>query len=214
LIHVLPTHEFIDHLAGRIESAYGLRRSIWWRGCSTTRVWYTAALRLWEAHAADPVRIPLDAELFVASQPISAPLSDPWTEIAHPESARRFRNVVRQIVRQLRAELRREVALAERSLGKGNEIDALLSHKTRRLSALGSYIVARRAGRDDLAERLAPGAAWQHRSCPLYRTASLTLIPAEAYPDERLAIEIDEPVPERVARTEFATHQKYRECDN
>ena len=54
LIDVLPTHEVLDQLAGRIEQAYGLRRPRWLRGCSTSRVWYTAALRLWEAHAGDP----------------------------------------------------------------------------------------------------------------------------------------------------------------
>ena len=86
---MLQTHEFIGHLAGRIENAYGLRKSLWRRGCSTNRVWHAAAQRLWEAHAVDPLRIPLDAELFVASQPISALLVDPWTELAHPESGRR-----------------------------------------------------------------------------------------------------------------------------
>ncbi len=93
--YVLPTHEVLDYLAGRIEQAYALRRAHWFRGCSTSRVWYTAALRLWEAHASDSALVPLDPELFVASQPISSPLSAPWTEVAHPESARRYRSAVR-----------------------------------------------------------------------------------------------------------------------
>jgi hypothetical protein len=214
LLHVLPSQELLDYLAGRIEEAYGLRRAIWWRGSSTNRVWSAAALRLWEAHVASPDQIPLDAGLFVASQPISVPLSDPWTEIAHRDSARRYRSAVRQIVRQLRAELRREVAVAERSIQRGDEIDSIPGRKFRRLSALGSYILARRAGRDDLAERFAPAAAAQHRSCPLYRAASLSLIPAECYPDERLANAIEEPVFRSVGSGAFALHKKHRDCEN
>jgi hypothetical protein len=212
---VLPTHEVLDHLAGRIEHAYGLRRPRWLRGCSTSRVWYTAALRLWEAYAGDPDRVPLDPELFVASQPISAPFSDPWSELAHPKSARRYLRAVRRIVRQLRAELKRELAAAERSIREGREIVGVLGRKNRRLSSLGSYILARRAGRDDLAERFAAAAAAQHRSCPLYRTASLAFIPAEFYPDANL-------VPDRenqsshcvVAEAQYSVHGRYRECQN
>jgi hypothetical protein len=212
---VLPTHEVVDHLAERIEQAYGLRRPRWLRGCSTSRVWHTAALRLWEAHACDPARIPLDPELFVACQPISAPLSAPWTELAHPESGRRYRSGVRRIIRQLRAELRRELVTAERAIRSGGEIGSVLSRKNRRLSSLGSYILAQRAGRNDLAERHAGAAAAQHRSCPLYRTASLAFIPAELYPDENLVREPEDQSSDRVvARAEFSLHGKYKECEN
>jgi hypothetical protein len=213
---VLPTHEVLDQLAGRIEQAYALRKPRWFRGCSTSRVWYTAGLRLWEAHAGDPDRIPLDPELFVASQPISTPLSAPWTEIAHPESGRRYRSAVRRIVRQLRLELRRELIAAGRSIREGREIESVLGRKNGRLSSLGAYILARRAGRDDLAERFAAGAAAQHRSCPLYRTASLAFIPAEFYPDENLVLEPGEQSSHRViAEAAYSSqHGKYRECAN
>jgi hypothetical protein len=211
---VLPTHELLGQLARRIEAAYELRSPRWWRGCSTSRVWDTAALRLWESHSADPVRFPLDAELYVASQPISTPVSDPWGELAHPDSVQRYRSVVCQIVRQLRAELRREVAVAERSIRRGRDIETVLSHKTSRRSALGSYIVAERAGRHDLAKRFAAAAANQHRSCPLYRTASLALIPAECYPDESLAVATAGPFSQRVAQTDFVMHGKFRACEN
>jgi hypothetical protein len=215
LVKVLTNYEVLDHLAGRIEVAYSLRRPLWWRGCSTTRVWYSAALRLWEAHAADPAQVPLDAELFVASQPISALFSDPWTEIAHSESIRRYRSAVRQIVQQLRVELTREVGVAERSIRRGGEIDNILGRKHARLSPLGSYILARRAGRDDLAKRYARAAASQHQSCPLYRLASVALIPADTYPDERLTLEIEQPVSRRVAGTEVTLRGKFREfCEN
>ena len=212
---MLPTYEVLDHLAGRIEQAYALRRPRWLRGCSTSRVWYTAALRLWEAHTGDPVRVPLDPELFVASQPISAPFSDPWTELAHPESARRYRTAVRRIVRQLRAELKRELVAAERSIREGHEIGGVLGRKNHRLSSLGSYILARRAGRDDLAERFAAAAASQHRSCPLYRSASLAFIPAEFYPDENLVLEREEQSSHCVvAEAQHSLRGKYRECQN
>ena len=100
--HVLPTQVILDQLASRLEHAYLLRRPTWWRGCSTARVWFAAALRLWEAHAEDPDQIPLDAELYIASQPISAPIADPWSELAAPESARRYEAQVSRIVRRLR----------------------------------------------------------------------------------------------------------------
>jgi hypothetical protein len=212
---VLPTHEVLDQLAYRIEQAYGLRRPRWLRGCSTSRVWYTASLRLWEAHASDPGRIPMDPELFVASQPISTPFSDPWTELAHHESARRYRSSIRQIIRQLKAELKREIVAAERSIRQGQEIASYLSHVTRGLSSLGAYIVARRAGRDDLAERFATGAVAQHRSCPLYRPASLAFIPAEFYPDENLVLAPDANTPLHFpVKPAFSHHVKYKECAN
>jgi len=133
--------------------------------------------------------VPLDAELFVASQPISGPFADPWTELAEPEAARRYRSRVRRIVRRLGCELRREVRLAERLIGRGREMSAVLSVQDARLSPLGCFIVARRAGRADLADCFAAAAAFQHRSCPLYRSASLALIPADLYPAESLAFE-------------------------
>jgi hypothetical protein len=212
---VLPTHEVLDHLADRIEQSYSLRRPRWLGCCSTSRVWHTAALRLWEAHVSDPDRIPLDPELFVASQPISVPFSDPWAELAHRKSARRYRSSVRQIIRQLRAELKREVVAAERSVREGQEIGRILTRKIRGRSSLGSYIVARRAGRDDLADRFVAAAAAQHRSCPLYRPASLALIPAEFYPDETLAAQPADSTSFNIyAHAGFPRHVKYRECAN
>ena len=196
---MLPTQEVLDRLAGRLEYAYGLRRPTWWRGCSTARVWFAAALRLWEAHAEDPAQIPLDAELFVASQPISAPIADPWSELAAPESARRYRSQIYQIVRRLRSELKREVARAERLILRGREIAAVLNLDDGRLSPLGCLIVAWRAGRADLANRFASRAAAQNRSCPLYRLLACALLPADFYPAQ--SCEIDHEV-ETAPRTE------------
>jgi hypothetical protein len=212
---VLPTHQIVDLLADRVEQAYSLRVRHWWRGCSTSRVWHAAALRLWEAHAHDPECIPLDAELFVASQPISVPLPDPWTELTHHDSATRFRRSVKRIVRSLRAELRREVRSGERSIEQGENVEKVLSHGGRRLSALGSYILATRAGREDLAERFAAAAASQHKSCPLYRVASMALIPAELYPDLSLAVNVLRTrAAAPVTSKDFTLHRNYKECPN
>jgi hypothetical protein len=128
----------------------------------------------------------LDAELFVASQPISAPIADPWSELAAPESAERYRSQVRRIVRRLRSELKREVHRAERLILRGRDIAAVLFAEDERLSALGRMIVAWRAGRADLAVRFAAAAAAQNRSCPLYRLACLALLPCDLYPAENL----------------------------
>ncbi len=134
-------------------------------------------------------QVPLDAELFVASQPISAPIADPWSELAAPESTRRYRSQVYQIVRRLRSELKREVARAERLIVRGRDIANVLDLDDGRLSPLGCLIVAWRAGRADLADRFAALAAAQNRSCPLYRLACHALLPANFYPVESMEIE-------------------------
>jgi hypothetical protein len=178
---VLPTQELIDHLADRIERAYILRRPHWCRACSTRRVWSAAALRLWQAHVDDP-RLPLDCELFVASQTITPALSDPWSELAQPEAAVRYRSRVLWIIRRLRAELKREIRLAERRIQEHDGIRAVALSPTSRLSPLGCYIAAQRAGLTELAERFTAAAAQQHCSCPLYRSASIPLLRADLYP--------------------------------
>ncbi len=183
---VLPTQELIDHLAERIERAYTLRRRRWYRGCSTRRVWTAAALRLWQAHVDDP-RLPLDCELYVASQVIGESLSDPWTELAQPAAARRFRAQVFRIVRRLR---RRALAggSAGRAGDRGNgKIGLMALPVTNRISPLGYYIAAQRAGMPGLAERFAAAAAEQHRSCPLYQFASIPFLSPDLYPAEEFA---------------------------
>jgi hypothetical protein len=180
---LLPTQDLIDRLADRIESAYSLRRPRWRQGCSTARVWNAAAHRLWQAHEENPDQIPLDPELYVASQSISGRFSDPWDELAGPKAARRYQSRVYRIIEILRSGLKKEVLLAERAIQKGREISHVLKIKQGgRLSHLGCYIIAHRAGRVDLANRFAAAAIDQHRFCPLYRTACLALIPGELYP--------------------------------
>jgi hypothetical protein len=180
---LFPSQVLVDELSSRIQEAYALRRPDWRGTCSTARVWNAAAERLWAAHAADPARVPLDAELFVASQPISIPFADPWSELTQPESARRYRSTLRRIVRRLRGELKREVGRAERLLGRGRDIRALLEAGGR-ISPLGCFMVALRAGRAELADRFAAAATAQHRACPLLREASDALLSTDLYPVE------------------------------
>ncbi len=178
---MLPTQELIDHLAHRIEQAYALRRFGWYRGCSTRRVWAAAAMCLWQAHVEDPA-LPLDSELFVASQARSGQLTDPWADLAGVEAARRYRFQVRRIVRRLRRELRREITRAEKRIDEGGRLIGSALAQDGRLSALGCFIAAHRKGRADLAGRFAAAALEQHRACPLYQSASVGLLPPDCYP--------------------------------
>jgi hypothetical protein len=180
---VLPTQETLDRLADRIEKAFKLRRSNWYRGCSTPRIWSAAATILWQVQAEDPT-IPLDPELFVASQPLTASFADPWSSLAQPEAGHRYRLNVRRIIRRLRNELKREVRLTEELLRQGRAFSMIIGSRDARVSPLGLYIVAHRTARPDLAGRLRRGAIEQHHCCPLYRSACLAFLPAELYPME------------------------------
>jgi hypothetical protein len=180
-VTVLATQGMIDALADRIERAYALRRPRWLGGCSTPRVWSVAATVLWGVHRDDPA-LPTDPELFVAAQPTHQPYPDPWYELARDESAQRYRRRVHTIVRTLRRELSGEVKLAEQLIDSGQAIGRVLRSRNGRISPLGRFIVARRAGRLVLARRFAGDAADQHWSCPLYREASRRLLPPGVYP--------------------------------
>lgn len=142
---------------------------------------------LWEVACEDP-EIPMDPELFVASQPLDALFADPWNCLALEAAGQRYRRRVRGIIRQLRLELKREIRRAEELLSHGKGLAAVLRARDKRLSPLGLYITAQRAGRPDLAEQVRPGALEQHKCCPLYRVASLGLIPTEMYPADDEAI--------------------------
>jgi hypothetical protein len=178
---VLPTQKTIDRLADRIERAFTIRHTPWYRGCSTPRLWTAAATRLWQVHREDR-RIPLDPELFVASQPLTESFVDPWLVLAHRDAGRRYKKQVRSIIRQLRDELRREIKRAETRVLGGKQLTAVLRDEDPHLSPLGRFITAHRAGRADLAERLRAGAIEQHHCCPLYRAACADFLAPEFYP--------------------------------
>jgi hypothetical protein len=177
---VLPTQEIIASLADRIEQAY-LRRFPDWSPIRTTAgVWETTASGLLMLHRNTPA-IPVDPELFVAVQPLGT-WADPWADLAQQSSLRRYRRHIRLIVTQLRSEIKDEVRRAERLVRRGVTLSKVLADTSGRLSALGRFVIVRRAGRDDLAEQFRPGAERQHRSCPLYMQACRTLLPRHAYP--------------------------------
>jgi hypothetical protein len=185
---VLPTQKTIDRLAERIERAFTIRHTPWYRGCSTPRLWSAAATRLWQVHREDR-RIPLDPELFIASQPLTDSFIDPWLVLAHRDAGRRYKKQVRTIIRRLRAELRREIGRAETQVLEGEPLTVVLRAPDHHLSPLGRYITAHRAGRPDLAERFRSGAIEQHHCCPLYSAACSDLLAAELYPVDGAVVE-------------------------
>jgi len=184
-VTVIATQGIIDTLAERIERAYHLRRPGWHGACTTDRVWSVAARVLLEVHRSSS-SVPADPELFVAAQPTVSSCPDPWSELTSAEAGLHYRRRVRAIVRALRTELAREVKLAEERIGSGQAIGRVLLAPSGRLSPLGRFIVAQRAGRSALARRFASEAADQHRACPLYREASRRLLPPGVYPVSNL----------------------------
>lgn len=180
-VTLLATQSVIASLAERIERAYRRRRPEWNGSCSSARVWDAAAEALLAVHGREQ-SMPLDPELYVASQPIESTYPDPWKDLTEPVAMERYRARVRSIVRRLRAELSREVKFAELQIGLGQPVAKVLCSKSRRLSPLGRFVVAHRAGRIQLAGRFLPGAMLQHESCPLYRQACQRLLPEGRYP--------------------------------
>ena len=171
----------IEILADRIEGAYR-RRLTGDRPVIEAWVWTAAAVQLLRLHRSDPI-MPLDPELYVAAQVVKRGTSDPKALLARPGSIRRYRRRVHRIIQQLRGELRAEARRYDVLIRLGRSPEAVLLSKGKRaLSPLGSYIIARRIGRHDLAERLRSSAAIQHHACPLYRQACLDLLPVETYP--------------------------------
>jgi len=178
---VILSQDAIELLADRIERAYRRRHPRWHSVGLTPGVWGSAAARLSEITAGFR-DYPVDPELFVAAQLDGGTRRDPWAELTQQRSLRRYVVAVRKIVGQLREELKDEVRRAERRLIRGTSLEDLLDADGARISPLTRYILARRAGRDDLSSRHREAAEGQHRACPLYRLAALSVLPGEAYP--------------------------------
>ncbi len=180
---MIHTQEMVGNLATRIEAAFLRRYPDWSSAMTSDGVWEAAASGLLQLHSNFPW-VPLDAELFVAVHPLRA-WGDPWADLTEESAFRRYRLHVKRIIIQLRSEIKLEVRLAERKVRRGSPLLKVLSDYGGELSALGRYVIARRAGRDDLAERLRPEAERQHRSCPLYQQACTSMLPSNAYPVPR-----------------------------
>lgn len=180
-LQVLVTLQSAQGLADRIRRAYLRRRPDWRPSESDAGLWAAAASMLAQAHQED-ARVPLDPELFVASQPARAAIADAWGELTQRRSIRRYRRRVFNIVRQLRRELLVEIRKAEQRVGRGEALEQVLKARRKALSPLGRLIVAARAGRPDLGSPHRDPAREQHRCCPLYRLACRGLIDPLAYP--------------------------------
>ena len=178
---MLTIPKLVESLADRIERAYRLRQPGWRDFSCAERVWSVAAAILIEAHEQDS-SIPIDPELFVACQSISRQWSDPWAELASPRAGRCYRRQVKKMILSLHLEIRREVRRAEAMVRCGNEVESVLLPSNQKLTALGCYIVAHRAGRVDLARQFRRLAEEQHHACPLYREACSGLLADELYP--------------------------------
>jgi len=185
---MLASQKELDRLATRIQLAYRRRGLRWDDGRSTSRVWTAAAMVLWQAHL-DDAEVPLDPELFVASQPMKSGVADPWLDLVGDHAKDAYQRRVHQIIHMLRDELRRELRFAGRLVRKGRPLRDVLFDPNPRLSPLGRYLLAQRASRSDLAEELEGEALAQHRVCPLYRFASLAFVSADQYPVEPARLE-------------------------
>lgn len=177
---VLPPRTLL-RLADRIERAYLRRRPEVNQELAYPGVWTTAAGLLLDLHRANP-DMPLDPELFVAAQKLAPGGARPWIELTRPASILVYQRRVRRIVRQLRQELTSEIRHAEKQITRGRSIDTVLLQRDAKLSPLGRYLVAIRAGDHGLACELQDAAREQHRSCPLYRMAAAELVAPECYP--------------------------------
>lgn len=178
---VICSQDSISEIAARIETAYRRKYPRWVCVGLTPGVWESAASRLLGATRCGS-GVPVDPELFVAVQARGRLSPDPWSELTQRTSIGRYIRMLRQIICQLQRELRSEVRRAECRLHRGLTLDQVLAEEGGRLSPLACYILAHRAGRADLSSRHRPSAENQHRSCPLYRLASRSLLPSHAYP--------------------------------
>ncbi len=178
---MVPIRSATQELADRIERSYRRSRPRWRLDTSNPGVWAHVASTLLGLHDQDP-DVPVDPELFVASQPPASPLDDPWMVLAQDASAGRYLTQVRRILRGLRRELRGEVRRAEARASLGVPLEAILRAGATRISPLGRIILAHRAGRSDLAQPWHAAATRQHQSCPLYRQACRGILHDDDYP--------------------------------
>lgn len=174
---MIITPRAIEQIADRIERAFLRRRPEWRQAGLDPRLWSAAGAILMDAHRRSPW-LPLDPELFVASQ---APESDPWRELTRATSGRRYLSRVRKIVRGLRRELRDELRRVEVAIRRGSPLEVILLGPSRHLSPLGRYLAAISRDRSDLAARFEEEARLQHAACPLYRQAAEGLVADDAY---------------------------------
>jgi hypothetical protein len=202
---VLPPRT-IELIAERIERAYRRRHTERYRGGDHAVVWGLVATALIELHRADP-GLPLDPELYVAAQRRNRLWADPWQDLVGDEPARRYSRTVRKIIRQLRCELRDELRYASALRRRHGSLETIVSSQgkhTKSISPLGRFIIAHRAGRADLMDRVRSEACDQHWSCPLYRQACASWLAPGAYPVRDVLPFGDASVCTRAQSTQFS----------
>jgi hypothetical protein len=195
---VVYSQETIRKIELRIEAAYCRRYPQWFSGSVNSGVWESAAYRLLEVATNKP-GLPIDPELYVAVQKTSSVYPDPWVELTQQGSLVRYRKNLRKIIAKLRTELTTEITRGECRMLRGVDLETVLETEGSRISPLSCYILAHRAGRFDLSIRHHTAALSQHRSCPLYRVASRSLLPSHAYPTTELATGSSSPGQEIIA---------------
>ena len=178
---MIITPRAIEQISDRIERAYLRRRPEWRQMGLDPRLWAAATAILMDARQQEPW-VPLDPELFVASQTDGRASTDPWRELTRASSRRRYLCQVRRIVRSLRRELREELRRVESLVRRGQPLEGVLARPSRNLSPLGCYLAAARHDRADLSDQFRAEARAQHEACPLYRRAALGLAPDADYP--------------------------------
>lgn len=188
----VQTTTTIRNLAARIETSYYQRHEA--GTIIPDRAWSIAARMLLAARQFDP-ELPIDPVLFVACVAPRSAGPSAWKCLIRRRAIRTYVLGVRAVVRGLRRELEREVKRVEARVLRGQPIEMLLTWPSSRVSPLGRYIAAHRAGRPELAKALRPQARRQHEACPLYRQASEPLLPWGGYPAddvfELLTTEVD-----------------------
>jgi hypothetical protein len=170
-----------EQIARRIERAY-LRRRPEWRLASLDRNLWSSAAKVLLKVSANESDIPIDPELFVAAQIRAGLTSDPWMDLTRPRAGRRYVAQVRRMIENLEGELQTEIAQAEDAVLSGRSLEMVLLSTSRRMTALGRYLVAVREDRRDLALQFRDAAHEQMRICPLYNAAIADLIELEDYP--------------------------------
>jgi hypothetical protein len=183
IVLMMPSQTTITEIADRIEMAYARKTADLISMRSSGGVWEAAATGLLMLAESDPT-IPVDAELFVAVQPVKG-WSDPWGDLASQLALMRYHREVKQIIAQLRSEIKAEMTYARKRFLSGISTTKILTDAADRLSPLGRYILAYRAGLFEMAERIRPDAERQHRACPLYQAACKGLIDDSVYPKPR-----------------------------
>ena len=175
----------ISILSSRIISAYLRSRREGDGELSTKKAAMAAAALLLQTHLDDEA-VPLDPELYVASQSKRSRELSPWFDLATPAAAKCYVRCVRKIVRSLRKEIQSEIDRAEEKIGEGESVYHVLMKPDPKLSGMTRYLLAHRFRRPALANRFLHEAVAQHRSCPLYKQATCEMLSRDLYPDESM----------------------------